>query len=182
LLKLTLTKTTRGSATSPFILEPFEDSGVCPVAWIEYYLSVCNLLNIVLDGGYFFRATNRGRVVSQKPFLGSAVNNRLRKHLTGAKLNGGETPHSFRLGLSNTLNMLGCSQEDISRYLGWRREGMARHYIRVSNIAGSFSIPASRSLYHTPASHPSSLQCIVAPAGFWPRGQNPRRHHRIPRV
>ena len=118
MLKLTLTKTTRGSATSPFILEPFEDTGVCPVAWIEYYLSVCNLLHIVLDGGYFFRATDRGRAVRQKPFLGSAVNNRLRKHLTGAKLNGGETPPSFRLGLSNTLNMLGCSHDDISRYLG----------------------------------------------------------------
>ena len=95
LLRLTLTNTTRGSSTSPFILEPFEDTGVCPVAWIEYYLSVCNLLHIVLDGGYFFRATDRGRVVNQKPFLGSAVNNRLRKHLTGAKLNCGETPHSF---------------------------------------------------------------------------------------
>ena len=23
---------------------------------------------------------------------------------------------------------------------------------------------------------------IFAPAGFWPRGQNPRRHPRIPRV
>ena len=23
---------------------------------------------------------------------------------------------------------------------------------------------------------------IIAPAGFWPRGQNPRRHPRIPRV
>ena len=98
-----------GSATSPFILEPFEDTGVCPVAWIEYYLSVCNLLHIMLDGGYFFRATDWGRAVSQKPFLGSAVNNRLHKHLTGAKLNGGETPH-----------MLGCSHDDISRYLGWR--------------------------------------------------------------
>ena len=118
LLKLTLTKTTRGSATSPFILQPFEDAGVCPVAWIEYYLSVCNLLHIVLDGGYFFRATDRGRAVSQKPSLGSAFNNRLRKHLTGAKLNGGETPHScFRLGLSNTLNMLGCSHDHISRLL-----------------------------------------------------------------
>ena len=93
LLKLTLTKTTRGSATSTFILEPFEDAGVCPVAWIQYYLSVCNLLHIVLDGGYFFRATDRGRAVSQKLFLGSAVNNRLRKHLTGPKLNGGEIKH-----------------------------------------------------------------------------------------
>jgi len=23
---------------------------------------------------------------------------------------------------------------------------------------------------------------VVAPAGFWPRGQNPRRHSRSPRV
>ena len=66
-------------------------------------------------------------VVSQKPFLGSAVNNRLRKHLTGAKLDCGDTPQSFRLGLSNTLNMLGCSQDDLSRYLGWRSKGIARH-------------------------------------------------------
>jgi len=110
---------------------------------------------------YFFRATDQGRVVSQKPFLGSAVNNRLRKHLTGAKLNCGETPHSFRLDLSNTLNMLGCSQDDISRYLGWRSEGIAWHYTGMSNTVGSFPIPASRSLCQTPASHLSNLQCIV---------------------
>ena len=42
-LKLTLTKTTPGSAASPFILETFEDDGGCPVAWIEYYLSVRNI-------------------------------------------------------------------------------------------------------------------------------------------
>ena len=27
-----------------------------------------------------------------------------------------------------------------------------------------------------------NLVMIIAPAGFWPRGQNPRRHPRIPRV
>ena len=59
-----------------------------------------------------------GGPLAKKPFLGSAVNNRLCKHLTGAKLNGGETPSSLRLGLSNTLNMLGCSRDDITRYLG----------------------------------------------------------------
>ena len=84
LLKLTLTKTTRGSGTIPFILEPFEEAGVCQVAWIEYYWSVCNLLHIVLDGGYIFRATDRGRAVSQKPFLGSTVNNRLRFKVQGS--------------------------------------------------------------------------------------------------
>jgi len=25
-------------------------------------------------------------------------------------------------------------------------------------------------------------KCVFAPAGFWPRGQNPRRHPRSPRV
>ena len=63
LLKLTLTKTTRGTATSSFTLEPFEDLRVCSIAWINYYFYVCNLLNIVLDGGYFFRASDRRRVV-----------------------------------------------------------------------------------------------------------------------
>ena len=120
-----------------------------------------NLLHIVLDGGYFFRATDRGRAVSQKPFLGCAVNNRLRRHLTGAKLNGGEKAHSFRLGLLNTLNMLGCSHDDISRYLGWHSGGMVRHYTRMSNTTGSFPIPATRSLCQTPPSHPSNVQCIV---------------------
>ena len=96
-----------------------------------------------------------------QPFLGSAVNNCLRRHLTGAKLNGGETPPSFRLSLSNTLNMLGCLHDDISRYLGWRSGGMARHYTRMSNTTSSFPIPTPRSLCQTPASHPSNLECIV---------------------
>ena len=78
-----------------------------------------------------------------------------------AKLGCGETPHSFSLCLSNTLNMLGCSQDDVSHYLGWRSKGMAWHYTRMSNSAGSFPIPALRPLYQTPASHPSNLQCIV---------------------
>jgi len=26
------------------------------------------------------------------------------------------------------------------------------------------------------------MMMLIAPAGFWPRGQNPRRHPRTPRV
>ena len=68
------------------ILKEFREHGVCLVFWIEYYLSVCRLLNIELAEGYFFRATNRGRTVSPRPFLGSAVKNRLCKYLTVTKL------------------------------------------------------------------------------------------------
>ena len=85
LLKFTLTKTFRGGKSCPFVLEPFKNNEVCPVSWTEYYLSVCHFLSIELAGGYIFRTTDRRKVVRSRPFLGSAVNNRLRKH-TGAKI------------------------------------------------------------------------------------------------
>ena len=49
---------------SSFILEPFQEQELCPVLQIQYYLYVCQLLNVHLDDGYFFRATGRGRAVS----------------------------------------------------------------------------------------------------------------------
>ena len=114
-----------------------------------------------------FRTTERRKVVSSRPFLGSAVNNRLRRHLTGAKIDCGETPHSFRLGLSNTLNkiMMGCSPYEISRYIGWRNGDMVNHYVKMSTVAGSSSINkrlllSTECLDRTPISHPSNLQSI----------------------
>ena len=62
LLKFTLTKTFRGDTSCPFVLEPFKGNKVCPVSWIEYYLSVCQLLSIELAGGYLFRTTDRRRL------------------------------------------------------------------------------------------------------------------------
>ena len=79
LLKFTLTKTFRGDTSCPFVLEPFTNSEVCSVFWIEY-LSFCHFRSIELAGRYMFRATDRRKVVRFRPFLVSAVNNRLRKH------------------------------------------------------------------------------------------------------
>ena len=112
-----------------------------------------------------FRTTDCPKVVSSRPFLGSAVNNRLRKHLTGAKIDCEETPHSFRLGLSNNLNMMGCSPDEISRYVGWRNGDMVNHYNKMSTVAGSSSITkrllsSTECLVRTPTSHPSNLRCI----------------------
>lgn len=73
------------------------------------------------------------------------------KHLTASG-------SAFRILL---VNMLGCSQDDPSRYLGWRSKGMALHYTRMSNANGSFPIPALRFVCQTPSSHPSNLQCFV---------------------
>ena len=109
--------------------------------------------------------TDHRKVVGSRPFLGSAVNNRLHKHFTGAKIDCGETPHNFRLGLSNTLNMMGCSLDEISRYVGWRNSDMVNHYTKMSTVTGSSSITkrllsSTECLVQTPISHPSNLQCI----------------------
>ncbi len=165
LLTFTLTKTFRGDRSCPFVLEPFKENEFCPVSWIEYYLSVFQSLNIELAGGYLFRTTDRRKVVSSKPFLCSAVNYRLRKHLTQAKIDCGETPHSFKLGLSNTLNMMGCSPDEISLYVGWKNGVMVNRYTKMSTAAGSSSITrrllsSTECLNQTPISHPSNFQCI----------------------
>ena len=57
--------------------------------------------------------------VSSRPFVGAAVNNRLHGYLVEAELFDGETPHSFRVGLSTTLRLLACSQQDFVQYIGW---------------------------------------------------------------
>lgn len=38
----------------------------------------------------------------------------LRGYLVEAKIFDGETPQSFRVGLCNTLRLLGCSQQEVA--------------------------------------------------------------------
>ena len=87
------------------------------------------------------------------------------RYLSEAKINDGKTPHNFRVGLSNTLNMLGCSEDEISLYLGWKSKTMVNRYIKRSETAGSLPLmqriqSEEVSLDMTPASHPDNLQCI----------------------
>ena len=115
LIRLSLTTTVRKGVPCEFVLVPFRDLDVCPVFWLDHYVRACRTLGVQLSESYFFRTTDRGKCVGERPFRGSAVSNRLRVHLSGAKLDAGETTHSFRVGLSNTLSLLGCKcQEPIS--------------------------------------------------------------------
>ena len=127
------------------------------------YMSVSQLLGFQLADGYFFLGDRR---VIQSPFGGFAVNNHLNRYLTEVNINCRETTHSFRLGLSYTLSMLGCTQDEISHYLGWRSSCMVKHYTRMSNTLSFFlvtgrALSGTELLNETPVSHPSNLQCIV---------------------
>ena len=68
---------------------------------------MCDLLKVRLALVFFFLASDRSRDISPRPFVGSAVNNRLWRYLTEAKFHDGETSHSFRVGLSTALRLLG---------------------------------------------------------------------------
>lgn len=166
LLKFTLTKNLRKGAPRLVALVRFGSPELCPVAWIQFYIDACKSLSVRLGEGYFFRATGRDNSISPRPFTGSAVNNRLKKHLSEANLNAGETPHSFRVGLSNTLRLLGGSQEEVAQYLGWKGGDIAKRYMQVldadvglSLLGNTFSREGSLSA--TPFSHPDNLQSIV---------------------
>ena len=119
----------------------------------------------VFRSGYFFRTAERGGSIGSKPFTGFAVNNRLRKHVSEAKLYAGETPHSFSVGLSNTLRLLGCSSEDVAHYLGKSGE-VAKRYMQGSDTTVSLMLlekvfPRATSGTVTPVLHPDNLQVAV---------------------
>ena len=169
-LIFTLTKNLRKGPPPPpprsLALIKFAHSDVYPVAWIQYYITVCQCLKVPLDQGYVFPTTEHSGSIESKPFAGSAVNNRLKKHLSKAKLYAGETPHSFRVGLSNTLRLLSCSSEDVAHYLGWKSGEVDKRYMQSSDATVSLALlekvyPGAASGTVTAVSHPDNLQAAV---------------------
>jgi len=168
LLQFTFGKTVTKGNTRPFALIPVSCKDICPVSWLNYYIAACDSLGVILAPGFFFRTCQSKISVSQRPFVGPAVANRLRKHLQNAGLYEGETPHSFRTGLSNTLKQLGCSTEDIARYVGWRSTAMAEHYTRVSEPSRvlslfkdfALSLPSSDLHEQLNVAHPANLHSL----------------------
>ena len=120
-------KTLRGDALNTFAVRRCENHTICPVRNFERYLALCKLMHIDLTPGYLFRSASGGKVTEQ-PFCGSAVNNRLKLHLRSTGVDEGETPHSLRSGCSITLSLLGVDQEAIAHHVGWSSTKMLRHY------------------------------------------------------
>ena len=78
--------------------------------------------------------------MSHRSLGGSAVSARLRKYLKAAAIDDGETPHSFRVGLSYTLKGLGCTPDQIAQYVRWRSTEMALYYTRRSGAPVSLDL------------------------------------------
>ena len=136
-------KTLRGKDSNIFAVKKCpHDSIVCPVVNLTTYVKLADLMNIKLREGFLFRATDPKGRVSTKPFLGSTVANRLRLHLTTLKIHEGETMHSFRSGCSITLSLLGASDDQVARHVGWKSVQTAQYYSQVPKVM-ELSLPAS---------------------------------------
>ncbi|KAJ7391233.1 hypothetical protein OS493_019364 [Desmophyllum pertusum] len=139
----TFGKTLRGKDSNIFAIKTcLHDSIVCPVVNLTTYVKLADLMKINLRDGFLFRATDAKGRVSSSPFVGSTVANRLRLHLTTLNIFQGETMHSFRSGCSITLSLLGVSDDQVARHVGWKSIQTAQYYSQVSKVM-ELSLPAS---------------------------------------
>lgn len=134
----TFGKTLRGKGSSnTFRVKKCQNRTVCPVENFHLYTKLCDLMGIDLRRGYLFRSLDRKGRVSESPFTGSAVANRLSLHLKTLGIHEGETMHSFRSGCSITLSLMGVSAEDVARHVGWKSTITSEYYSQCKKVMDS---------------------------------------------
>ncbi len=127
-------KTLRGNSKHVFAIKRILECPACPSANLQLYLDLASAMVINLCFGFLFRSLDRHGCISANAFTGSAVANRLHKHMSDLSILDGETVHSFRSGCSITLALLGVPLSDIARHVGWTGTNMAAHYTQCDKL------------------------------------------------
>ena len=122
-------------------------------------------MKINLREGYLFRALNDANAVSDSPFVGAAVANRLKTHLQMANIHGGETMNSFGSGCAIALSLLGVSPDDIARHVGWKSLSTMEYYSQTGKVMRSLKVAATLAS-STSSGHGNQAQAIKAAAAF----------------
>ena len=86
----TFGKTLRGKDTNSLMVKKCHNPAICPVSSLRLYFKLCDLMSVNVRDGYLFRSTNKKGAVSDKPFVSSAVANRLTSHLKTLGIHDGE--------------------------------------------------------------------------------------------
>lgn len=134
LFRHTFGKTLRGKDTNSFMVKRGENISICPITNLRLYIQLCDLMGVNLRDGYLFRISDKKGHVSDAPFTGSAVASRLTLHLKTLNIHQGETMHSFRGGCAITLSLLGVSQQDVARHVGWKSMATADYYTQCDKV------------------------------------------------
>ena len=91
LFRQTFGKALRGDGENAFAVRRCENNILCPVKNFVRYLSLCRLMGLDLQSGFLF-CTTCGNFVTEQPFVGSGVYNRLKLYLQKINADKGETP------------------------------------------------------------------------------------------
>lgn len=121
-----------------FILLLSKDSDICPVSHLRSYMSIANDAQMDLKCGYFFRVQDRKtKTITSRPVTSTCMTDRLKMHLKAIHLYEGETSHSSRRGCSITLKLLGVSDDEICKHVGWNSNAMLNHYAVEGSVLKS---------------------------------------------
>ena len=146
-----------------FPISRCQDPVICPVSNLNLYVKLCDLMNINLRDGYLFRALNDANAVSDSPFVGAAIANRLKTHLQMANIHGGETMNSFGSGCAIALSLLGVSPDDIARHVGWKSLSTMEYYSQTGKVMRSLKVAATLAS-STSSGHGNQAQAFKAGA------------------
>ena len=113
------------------------------IGTLRLYVKLHDLMCINLREGYLFRVLNNKSEISEDPFVGSAIANRLTLHLHSAGIYDRETMHSFRSGCSITLSLLGVHSEDVARHVGCSSIITADYYSQTGKVMNLDSVATS---------------------------------------
>ncbi|RUA04445.1 MAG: hypothetical protein DSY43_06250 [Gammaproteobacteria bacterium] len=134
----TLTKSLRDGTTNVFGVRRYLHSGsICPVAALEVYINVCDLMKVPVRQGYLFRPLNPSGEVVNAPLSSSAIQARLAYYVNqlpdtfaGRKI----TLHGLRSGCAISLALAGTQLLDIMSHVGWKTSKMANHYLKLNRV------------------------------------------------
>jgi hypothetical protein len=135
LFRHTFGKTLRGNDVHIFAVRACSDSTVC---WLKISSYTCisqkTCMGVNLRGSHLFRTSNRHGQITQNAFQGSAVGNKLKRHLAALQLSDGKTMHGSRSGCSITLSLIGASDDDVAQHVGWKSLTTAQYYTQTRQV------------------------------------------------
>jgi len=127
-------KTLRDGGSNLFGLRRHPNPFICPVRAIENYIIISQNVGVDLRHSYLFRPTSPQGSILDKPFLSSTAESRLKFYLGQAKIDEGETLHSFRSGCALTLAFAGSSLADVMCHVGWKSSTTASYYMKLADV------------------------------------------------
>ena len=145
------TKSLRSGDSNVYALRRGTNKGICPVAGLEIYLNICDLLKVNVLSGFLFHTVSKQGLITSKALEPSAAQARLDLYVKSVKArlsNSSFTLHGFRSGVAVSLALADVSLDRIMDHVGWKSSKTALHYIKLKEVVNPEGAAAKLSKIH----------------------------------